>query len=71
VATGRALQSSAFLPLAVGAGLFFVSDLILATELFTAFRFPAMGDAVWLTYGPGQMLIVYSVASALAVAKVT
>ena len=69
VATGLALHSSAFLRLAIGAGLFFVSDLILATELFTAFRFPAMGDAVWLTYGPGQMLMVYSVASALAVAK--
>ncbi len=69
VATGLAAQAPAFLPLAVGAGLFFVSDLILATELFTAFRFPAMGDAVWLTYGPGQMLIVYSVAGALAVAQ--
>ena len=70
LATSLAVQVPAFLPLALGAALFFVSDMILATELFTAFRFRAMGDAVWLTYGPGQMLIVYSVASALAVAKV-
>jgi hypothetical protein len=28
-----------------------------------------MGDAVWLTYGPGQMLIVYAIGAALAVAK--
>lgn len=69
LATGLAVQATALFPLAVGAGLFFLSDMILATELFTPFRFPSMGDAVWLTYGPGQMLIVYSVYSALTVAK--
>jgi hypothetical protein len=71
LATGLAVQSIALVPLAVGAGLFFASDMILATELFTTYRFPSMGDAVWLTYGPGQMLIVYSVASAMLVGKVT
>ncbi len=71
LATGLAVQSVAFVPLAIGGGLFFVSDMILATELFTTFRFPAMGDAVWLTYGPGQMLIVYSIASAMTVGKIS
>lgn len=65
VATGMALQSSLFVPLALGAALFLLSDLILAGELFSGLRFPYIGDVIWLTYGPGQMLIVYSVGAAL------
>jgi hypothetical protein len=65
VATGLALQAPNFWPLAGGAALFFVSDLILAAQLFAGLQFPLMGSAVWLTYGPGQMLIVYSTWSAL------
>jgi hypothetical protein len=65
-ATGLALQAPAFIPLAVGAALFLLSDLILATELFNDARFPLINDIVWLTYGPAQMLIVYSIGSALA-----
>lgn len=49
-----------FVPLAVGAALFLISDLILAAELFNGLHFPLIGDVVWLTYGPAQMLIVYS-----------
>jgi hypothetical protein len=65
VATGLALQSSLFIPLAIGAALFLLSDLILAGELFSGLSFPLIGDVIWLTYGPAQALIVYSVASAL------
>jgi hypothetical protein len=64
-ATGLALQARAFIPLAVGAGLFLLSDLILAGQLFSGLTFPLIGDVIWLTYGPGQMLIVYSVAAAM------
>jgi hypothetical protein len=65
VATGLAVQDPALLPMAVGAALFLFSDLILAALLFNHFFFPMIEDAIWLTYGPGQMLIVYSVGSAL------
>jgi hypothetical protein len=70
VATGLALQSALFVPLAIGAALFLLSDLILAGELFAGLSFPLIGDVIWLTYGPAQALIVYSVASALRVAGV-
>jgi len=66
--SGLALQSPAFLPAALGAALFLVSDLILANQLFNGRTFPLVGDIVWLTYGPGQALIVASVAAALQVA---
>ncbi len=68
LATGLALQAPAFIPLAIGGGLFLLSDLILAAELFNDLRFPLIGDVVWLTYGPAQMLIVFAVNSALLVA---
>jgi hypothetical protein len=65
VATGLAVQEAALWPMAVGAALFLGSDLILAAHLFNGVFFPLIEDAIWLTYGPGQMLIVYSVAGAL------
>jgi YhhN family len=65
-ATGLALQNSAFIPLAIGAALFLLSDLILAAQLFNNLRFYLISDVVWLTYGPAQMLIVYSVGSTLS-----
>jgi len=67
--TGLALQSTVFVPAAVGAALFLVSDLILATQLFNGRAFPLIGDLIWLTYGPAQALIVASVAGALQVAR--
>ena len=67
LATGLALHAPVLLPLACGAALFFLSDLILAGELFADYRWPLIGSLVWLTYGPGQMLIVYSNASALRI----
>ncbi len=65
LASGLALQKVVFLPLALGAALFWLSDLILAARLFGGARFRLIDDVIWLTYGPGQALIVYSVAAAL------
>jgi len=64
-ATGLALNLSLFIPLALGCALFLLSDLILAAQLFAGLSFPLIGDLVWLTYGPAQMLIVYSIGAAL------
>ena len=61
LAAGMASQSMAFWPLAAGAFLFLVSDLILAGALFGGLKWPYMHDIVWMAYGPGQMLIVYSI----------
>jgi hypothetical protein len=69
--TGLALQSVAFVPAAVGAALFLASDLILANQLFNRKSFPLVGDVIWLTYGPGQALIVASIAAAAQVARLT
>ena len=60
--TGVALQAPVLDPAALGAILFLASDLILASQLFTKRTFPLIGDVIWLTYGPGQALIVASVA---------
>jgi hypothetical protein len=68
VALGLAIQTPVYLPLALGATLFLLSDLLVAGEQFGRMRFPHIGDAVWLTYGPAQMLIVYAVNSALVAA---
>jgi len=43
-----------------GATLFVVSDMILAAERFAGAQSHLIDDWVWLTYGPAQMLIVYS-----------
>ena len=66
VATGLAIQQGQFSWLAVGAALFLVSDLMIAAQLFNDTSFPLIGDVIWLTYGPGQMLIVFSAATAVA-----
>ena len=60
VATGLALHVSVFALLALGAALFLLSDLLLAANLFCGFDTSRLHDLVWLTYGPGQMLIVYA-----------
>ncbi len=63
VATGLALQNPRFALFALGAGLFLFSDLLIAARLFAgkALRTISIDDLIWLTYGPGQMLIVYSI----------
>lgn len=58
LATGLAVQSRAFLLLAVGAALFFLSDMLLAIGIFRG-NLPYSTELVWLSYGPGQMGIVF------------
>lgn len=65
LASGLALQAPVLVPLAVGAALFLVSDLLLAGEIFNQLAFPLIGDVVWLTYGPAQALIIYGTALGL------
>jgi hypothetical protein len=60
-----ALRDPRFAFAAVGATLFVVSDTVLAAGLFGKWQFRSMHDLVWLTYGPAQMLIVYSVFAAI------
>ena len=63
VATGLAVQDRRFTLLAIGAGLFLLSDLILAWGMFRD-SFPHRTEAVWIPYGGGQMLIVYAITTA-------
>lgn len=62
--SGLAMQDRHFIPLALGGALFLLSDLILAADMFNDLYFPLIGDVVWLTYGPAQMLIAYSIGTA-------
>ncbi len=62
--SGLAGQVRRFIPLALGGALFLLSDLILAGDMFSGLTFRLIGDVVWLTYGPAQMLIVYSIGTA-------
>lgn len=54
-----AMQHRPAWPVAVGAALFLISDLILAGRLFSGLSLPHIGDLIWLTYSPGQALIVF------------
>ncbi len=62
------MQDRRLLALAAGGALFLASDLILAFGLFRG-SFPHQTEAVWLTYGPGQMLIVFSTLAAASVLR--
>lgn len=68
VASGLALQEPAFWPLAIGAALFLFSDTLIGGNWFNDLDFPMIHDLIWLTYGPAQMLIVYSAGTALQIA---
>ncbi len=59
VAAGLAVQVAAFIPFALGAALFFFSDMLIAASLFRHNRTRLGDNVIWLTYGPGQMLIVF------------
>lgn len=62
-AASVAMTGAAFMAVVmVGAALFLISDLILASQLFKGTYFHLISDVVWFTYSPGQMLIVYGVA---------
>ncbi len=68
ISAGLALQDRRLIALAVGAALFLASDLILAFELFRE-HFALDTECVWLTYGPGQMLIVFSPLAAAVIVQ--
>jgi len=59
------LQEPRFVPLALGALLFLVSDVFLGHRLFQGGKFLLVGDLVWMTYIVGQLLIVFSTATGL------
>ena len=64
VATMRAFQYAAFIPIAVGAALFLLSDLILAARLFNNARFRLIDDADFFRgrcdgYGSHDLLLVF------------
>jgi hypothetical protein len=65
LAVSLALQEPRFVPLALGALLFLVSDVFLGHRLFQGGKFLLMGDLVWMTYIVGQLLIVFSTAAGL------
>ncbi len=65
LAVSLALQKPRFVPLAVGAVLFLVSDVLLGHRLFQGGTFLLVGDLVWMTYIVGQLLIVFSTATGL------
>ena len=56
--TGLSLSNPRVVPVALGAILFLVSDLLLANWIFHGIVYRPF-DLVWLSYGLGQMLIVY------------
>lgn len=64
-ATALTLQAPPFWPLVLGAALFLLSDTILGGVWFSGLAWPNAHDLIWLTYGSGQMLIVYSAGIAL------
>ncbi len=59
IATALAVHRRQIWPLALGAALFLLSDLLLAVGMFRG-SYPFRSELVWITYGPGQMLIVVS-----------
>ena len=65
LAVSLALQEARFVPLALGALLFLVSDVFLGHRLFKGGKFLLVGDLVWMTYVVGQLLIVFSTATGL------
>lgn len=65
LAVSLALQEPRFVPLALGALLFLVSDVFLGHRLFQGGKFLLVGDLVWMTYIVGQLLIVFSTATGL------
>ncbi|MBX7168818.1 MAG: lysoplasmalogenase [Pirellulales bacterium] len=57
-ATALGRKDRAYNLLAAGAALFLVSDVLLAYQVFHD-SFPGLDELTWLSYGPGEMLIVF------------
>ncbi len=60
--TAMTIGNCRFTPMAIGALLIFLSDSLLALQLFRGTPW-ASDVAVWLLYAPGQMLIVFGAVS--------
>ncbi len=58
VSMGIAWSAPAMWLFTMGAMLFLFSDLLIAVDLFNHKQFYLMGDVIWLTYGPAQLLII-------------
>jgi hypothetical protein len=58
VAITLAWQQFRWVPLALGTGLFLLSDLVVAGSQFRSWNSRTLEDIIWLTYGPAQALIV-------------
>jgi hypothetical protein len=63
LAAERAEHDRRYAPVALGGGLFLISDMLLASRLFRGTHFAQIGDVVWLTYMGGQALIVAGMAA--------
>ncbi|MFN8530943.1 MAG: lysoplasmalogenase family protein [Anaerolineae bacterium] len=64
-ATALSLQAASFVPTALGAAMFLVSDLLIAARMFSDLKFYLIDDLIWLLYGPAQALIVFAAHYAL------
>jgi hypothetical protein len=64
-AVALALQAAAFLPLAVGAFLFLVSDALVGNRLLRHNNWLLAGDVVWVLYVAGQTLILFTLPAIL------
>lgn len=62
-ALGLAVQNSAYLLVSIGSVLIAISDYLMTAHHFTHLqtRYLAVGDIIWLMYGPGQMMLVAGV----------
>jgi hypothetical protein len=62
MASTLTLLNQDFILLAFGAALLWLSELIIAPQFMRTQdeqpRWPLLGDLIWLTYGPGQMLLL-------------
>lgn len=56
-------QTGILFTLALGLVLFFISDLLLVGDITESYQFPNVGDAIWIIYSTGQLLIALSVAT--------
>jgi hypothetical protein len=65
---GYALSNSLFAPVAIGAILFLTSDVLLAVWIFHGIVYRSF-DFVWLSYGVGQMLIVFGTSSFIQIVQ--
>ena len=69
LAVALAIGEARFIPLAIGAWLFLASDFILGNWVIRGHTWKSVNDVIWVVYVCGQLLIVYSIATAINVWK--